>query len=279
MVSSQPTHPRRRPDRAVSTAPVQRVVVLVPTYNERDNLAALVARVRAAAPDVDVAVIDDSSPDGTGALADELASADDHVHVLHRPGKEGLGPAYLAGFAWALDAGYDTLVEMDADGSHRPEHLPAILAAAREADVVIGSRWVPGGGVANWPAHRKALSVAANQYTRLMLGMPVTDATAGFRAYRAEALARMGLQDVASHGYCFQIDLTWRAVRAGLRVVEVPILFVERELGHSKLSGPIFTESLWNVTAWGVRYRFDQVRQAAASWPRPDSPPRKVDDP
>ncbi|WP_299445017.1 polyprenol monophosphomannose synthase [uncultured Phycicoccus sp.] len=240
--------------------PLQRVVVLIPTYNERDTLPDAVHGVRAAVPSADVLVLDDNSPDGTGAVADALAAADPQVQVLHRAGKEGLGAAYLAGFRWALDAGYDAVVEMDADGSHRPEHLPSLLTAAEHADAVIGSRWIPGGRVVNWPLHRKALSVGGNLYVKLLLGMPVNDATAGFRVYRADALRTMGLDDVASQGYCFQTDLTWRAVRTGLTVVEVPITFVEREVGASKMSGDIMTESLRRITGWGVRHRARQLR-------------------
>jgi dolichol-phosphate mannosyltransferase len=244
---------------AVVRPPLAKVLVLIPTYNERENLPRIVERVRHAVPAVDILVLDDNSPAGTGAVADELAAADGQVKVLHRAGKEGLGAAYLAGFLWGLDQGYDALVEMDADGSHRPEHLPAMLAAAADADVVIGSRWVPGGSVVNWPLHRKALSVGGNQYIRILLGMPVNDATAGYRVYRAGALRAIGLQKVESHGYCFQTDLTWKAVKAGLKVVEVPITFVEREIGDSKMSGDIFKESLVNVTLWGVKYRAGQV--------------------
>lgn len=240
--------------------PLRRVAVLIPTYNERDTLPVLLRRLREVVPDVDVAVLDDNSPDGTGQVADRLAASDEQVHVIHRAGKEGLGAAYLAGFRWALAEGYDAVVEMDADGSHRPEHLPALLAAAADADVVIGSRWVRGGSVVNWPLHRKALSVGGNLYVKLLLGMPVNDATAGYRVYRADALRAMGLQDVASQGYCFQTDLTWRAVRTGLRVVEVPITFVEREVGTSKMSRDVMTESLRRITGWGVRHRARQLR-------------------
>ncbi|WP_030529174.1 polyprenol monophosphomannose synthase [Phycicoccus jejuensis] len=243
--------------------PITRVAVLVPTYNERENLPTAVHGVRTAVPTADVVVLDDASPDGTGQVADELAAADPQVHVLHRAGKEGLGAAYLDGFRWALERGYDAVVEMDADGSHRPEHLPSLLAAAADADAVIGSRWVPGGKVVNWPLHRKALSVGGNLYVKVLLGMPVNDATAGFRVYRADALHVMGLDDVASQGYCFQTDLTWRAVRAGLRVVEVPITFVEREVGASKMSRDIMTESLRRITGWGVRHRARQARELA----------------
>ena len=240
--------------------PLRRVAVLIPTYNERDTLPVLVPRLLEVVPEVDVVVLDDNSPDGTGAVADALAEGEPRVHVIHRPRKEGLGAAYLEGFAWALDRGYDAVVEMDADGSHRPEHLPELLAAAAEADVVIGSRWVRGGSVVNWPLHRKALSVGGNLYVKVLLGMPVHDATAGFRVYRADALHVIGLQDVASQGYCFQTDLTWRAVRADLTVVEVPITFVEREVGDSKMSRHIITESLLLITGWGVRHRAEQVR-------------------
>jgi dolichol-phosphate mannosyltransferase len=244
--------------------PLERVAVLIPTYNERDNLPVIVARVREVLPQLDVVVLDDNSPDGTGAVADELAAADPQVSVIHRAGKEGLGAAYLAGFAWALGAGYDAVVEMDADGSHRPEDLTAMLAAAEHADAVIGSRWVPGGSVVNWPLHRKALSVGGNLYVKVLLGMPVHDATAGYRVYRADALRTMGLHDVESLGYCFQTDLTWRAVKAGLTVVEVPITFVEREIGDSKMSPDIMKESLRRITGWGVRHRARQLRELVA---------------
>jgi dolichol-phosphate mannosyltransferase len=248
--------------------PVSRVVVCIPTYNERENLPLVVGRLRAAVPDADVLVLDDSSPDGTGEVADELAAADDAVHVLHRAGKEGLGAAYLAGFAWALEHGYDAIVEMDADGSHQPEQLPLLLDALGDADLVIGSRWVHGGSVVNWPLHRKALSVGGNLYTRVLLGMGVNDATAGYRVYRSSALRAMGLDDVASQGYCFQVDLTNRAVRGGLRVVEVPITFVEREIGDSKMSRDIMRESLQRITVWGVHHRAGQVRSLRRREPR-----------
>jgi dolichol-phosphate mannosyltransferase len=244
--------------------PVTRVAVLIPTYNERDNLPTIISRVRASVPSADVLVLDDSSPDGTGELADAIAADDSHVHVLHRPAKQGLGLAYLAGFEWALERGYDAAVEMDADGSHQPEQLPSLLAAAADADVVIGSRWVRGGAVRNWPLRRKVLSVGANLYTKVLLGMGVNDATAGYRVYRASALRTMGLQGIESQGYCFQVDLTLRAVRAGLEVVEVPITFVEREVGVSKMGQDIIREALTNVTRWGLEHRAGQVRSMAA---------------
>ena len=248
-------------DEIVLSDQVDRVLVCIPTYNERENLPRIVERVRAAVPTADVLVLDDNSPDGTGKVADEIVAADPQVHVLHRPGKQGLGNAYLAGFTWALEQGYGAIVEMDADGSHQPEQLPGLLAALSDADLVIGARWVRGGSVVNWPLHRKALSVGANIYTRALLGMPVHDATAGYRVYRASALQAIGLDHVASQGYCFQVDLTQRAVRLGLRVVEVPITFVEREVGDSKMSGDIMRESLLRITSWGLAHRSDQVRR------------------
>lgn len=231
------------------------VLVIIPTYNERASLPHIVTRARTATPDAHILVVDDNSPDGTGDLADSLATDDHHIQVLHRTAKNGLGAAYLAGFRWGMSRGFDVLVEMDADCSHRPEHLPAMLEALENADVVIGSRWVPGGGVVNWPRHRQWLSQGGNRYTQVMLGLGVRDATAGYRAYRRSALERMDLATVASQGYCFQVDLTRRAAAAGLRIVEVPITFVEREVGDSKMSGAIVAEALWRVTQWGVASR------------------------
>jgi len=239
---------------------VGRVLVIIPTYNEADNIRVITGRLRAAVPAVDVLIADDNSPDGTGAIADELSAADGQVHVLHRPGKQGLGAAYLAGFAWANDRAYDAVVEMDADGSHRPEELPRLLDALAEADLVIGSRWVKGGHVINWPAHRHLLSRGANLYTRMALGMPVRDATAGYRAYRLTALEKLDVETVESQGYCFQVDLAWRAYRSGLRVVEVPILFAERERGASKMSSSVILESLWRVAVWGTQARTQGLR-------------------
>jgi dolichol-phosphate mannosyltransferase len=236
------------------TAP-QRVLVVIPTYDERENLPRLLDRLHAAVPAADVLVVDDASPDGTGALADERAAADGRVHVLHRAGKQGLGAAYLAGFAWALARGYDAVVEMDADGSHSPEQLPDLLAALDRADVVLGSRWVPGGSVVDWPRRRELLSRGGNAYTRAMLRLPVRDATGGFRVYRRAVLEQLHLEDVSSQGYCFQVDLVSRAHRAGFTITEVPIRFVERVSGASKMSRSIVTEALWRVTQWGIRSR------------------------
>ena len=227
-------------------------LVIIPTYNERENVAAIVGRVRTSAPDVFVLVVDDSSPDGTGDIADALAAADDHVRVLHRAGKDGLGAAYRAGMRWALAAGYDRIVEMDADGSHRPEELHRLLEAIESADVVLGSRWVPGGGVENWPASRRLLSRGGSAYSRIALGVPVKDVTGGYRAFTAEALERIRFADVASQGYCFQIDMLRRAYDEGLRIVEVPITFVEREHGASKMTTGIVVEAMIRVTGWGI---------------------------
>jgi dolichol-phosphate mannosyltransferase len=233
-----------------------KVLVIVPTYNERENLDRILERLAAAVPAADVLVVDDGSPDGTGDLADARAAEDGRVQVLHRTTKSGLGGAYVAGFCWGLERGYDALVEMDADGSHSPEQLPDLLAALAAADVVLGSRWVAGGSVVDWPRRRELLSRGGNAYARLALGLPVRDATGGFRVYRREVLAAMDLGDIASQGYCFQVDLVWRAWRAGWRVVEVPIRFIERTAGVSKMDRSIVVEALWRVTVWGLRSRF-----------------------
>ncbi|MRG59754.1 glycosyltransferase [Agromyces sp. CFH 90414] len=239
-----------------------RPLVVIPTFNERENLAAIVGRVRAAVPEAAVLVVDDASPDGTGELADRLAGADASVHVLHRAGKAGLGAAYLEAFDWALERGHDPIVQMDADGSHRPEDLPALLAAIERTDapgpvdLVIGSRWVPGGRIENWPKHREWLSRSGSAYARSVLRVPTRDTTAGYRVFRADALRRMPLADVHTRGYGFQVDMLWHAHEAGLRVVEVPVTFVERTQGRSKMSLGIVLEAMAKVTAWGVRSRF-----------------------
>jgi len=236
-------------------------LVIIPTYNEADNLAWIVGRVRAATPEAHVLVVDDNSPDGTGALADGLAGADRSIRVMHRAGKEGLGRAYLAGFAWGIAHGYELLVEMDADGSHHPEALPQMLELAADNDVVLGSRWVPDGRVENWPLRRRVLSQGGNLYARLALGISVKDATGGFRVYRSSALASLDLEQVESHGYCFQLDLLWRALQAGLDVIETPITFTERVRGESKMGSDIVRESLLKVTAWGLRRRALSARE------------------
>ncbi|WNI25933.1 polyprenol monophosphomannose synthase [Streptomyces sp. ITFR-16] len=239
--------------------PLGRALVIIPTYNEAENIKPIVSRVRAAVPEADILVADDNSPDGTGKLADELAAVDDQVHVLHRKGKEGLGAAYLAGFRWGMDHDYGVLVEMDADGSHQPEELPRLLTALKGADLVLGSRWVPGGRVVNWPKSREIISRGGSTYSRLMLGLRTRDVTGGYRAFRTETLQGIGLDEVASQGYCFQVDLARRAVEAGYHVVEVPITFVDREAGDSKMSRDILVEALWRVTAWGVTTRTNRV--------------------
>lgn len=242
-----------------------RLLVVMPTYNEAATVRKVVERVREAVPAADVLIVDDSSPDGTGEIADSLAQLDSHVHTLHRARKEGLGKAYVAGFRWGLERAFDTFVEMDADGSHQPEELPDLLAALRDADVVLGSRYVAGGRVVDWPWHRELLSRGGNRYSRIALGVPLRDITGGYRAYRASALRRLELATVASAGYCFQVDLAWRAVRSGLRVAEVPITFVERTEGASKMSGAIVREALWQVTRWGIAYRVGQLRELRSS--------------
>ena len=239
-----------------------RVVVVIPTYNEAENLAWIVGRVRAAQPGIDVLVVDDGSPDGTGAIADDLAAADPRVKVLHRTAKAGLGAAYLHGFRVALDAGYDVIGEMDADGSHQPEQLDRLLTALETADLVIGSRWVPGGSVVNWPLQRELLSRGGNLYVRLLLGVKVRDATAGYRLFRRATLEKIDLASVESTGYVFQTDMVARTLAAGLVVKEVPIEFVERVRGDSKMSGSVATESLRRITRWGLRERREQLRRA-----------------
>ncbi|GAB6902986.1 polyprenol monophosphomannose synthase [Kineosporia succinea] len=239
-----------------------RVLVIIPTYNELENLPLILRRVRAAEPGAHVLIADDNSPDGTGELADRLAEADENVHVMHRAGKQGLGAAYIAGFDWGLDQGYDVLVEMDADGSHPPEQLPDLLDRIDAgADLAIGSRYVAGGRSVNWPKRRQLLSKGANLYVAIALSLHVRDSTAGFRAFRRTTLEKLDLHDVESQGYCFQVDLTQRAIRRGFRVDEVPITFVEREHGTSKMDQAIVVEALWQVTRWGVRYRSAQVGQ------------------
>lgn len=238
-----------------------RVLVAIPTYNEADNIGPITARLRAAVPQADILIADDNSPDGTGALADELAAADSHIHVLHRAGKQGLGAAYVASFRWGLQQGYAVIVEHDADGSHRPEELPQLLAALQHADVVKGSRWVPGGRVVNWPKSREILSRGGNLWTRLWLGIPVKDATGGFAAWRSATLLGIDLDGVEAAGYGFQVDLCWRAVKAGYQVVEVPITFEERVAGKSKMSTAIVVEALVLTTRWGVKHRLGQLKK------------------
>ncbi len=241
-------------------AELEPVLVVIPTYNERENITRIIDRLQAAVPKAHVLVVDDGSPDGTGEVADKLAAADERVHVMHRTEKAGLGAAYVAGFTWALERDYNVIVEMDADGSHAPEDLPRIIAALSDADLSIGSRYVKGGKTVNWPKRRFLLSRGANLYSRIWLGAKVNDMTAGFRAFRRAALEKLKLHNVASAGYCFQIDLTYRTIEAGFTVVESPITFTEREIGVSKMDGSIVREALWRVFKWGVRLRGEQLR-------------------
>ena len=246
----------------VSVDGLGRCVMVVPTYDESENLEWIVGRLRAAQPGVDVLVVDDNSPDGTGDLADRLAAADPAVKVVHRTEKAGLGAAYLHGFDVALRAGYDVIGEMDADGSHQPEQLQRLLDALHTADLVIGSRYVPGGSVVNWPVQRLLLSRGGNLYVRLLLGIRVKDATAGYRLFRRTTLEAIDLGSVRSTGYVFQTDLAYRTVSRGLRLTEVPIEFIERERGDSKMSGQVASESLRMITRWGLSERRRQLRRS-----------------
>lgn len=228
-------------------------MVILPTYDEIDNLESIVGRILVAVPTATVLIVDDSSPDGTGELADRIAAADTRVRVLHREIKDGLGKAYLAGFAVAIDSGVDYVVEIDADGSHDPAELPAMLAiAADRADLVIGSRRVAGGGVRNWPWLRRSISRVGNWYARTMLRSHIGDITAGYRVFRSTALRDLDLGGISSQGYCFQVELAWRLERSGRRVVEHPIIFVERASGESKMHFGIVVEALLRVTRWSV---------------------------
>ena len=245
--------------------PSDSTLVIIPTFNERENLPLIVGRLRSAQPDVHVLVVDDSSPDGTGDVADELAAeAPEHIHVLHREGKGGLWGAYRAGFAWGLERDYQVLCEMDADGSHAPEQLHLLLDEIDAgADLVIGSRYVPGGSTVNWPASRKILSRGGNLYISLLLGAGISDITAGYRAFRREVLETLDLDSIGKEAYLFQTEIGWKTVQAGFDVREVPITFTERVYGESKLSGSFVTDSLTAVTSWGLGYRAGQVRDIA----------------
>lgn len=241
------------------TASLEKVLVIIPTYNEAENVEPIVSRLRAAVPTAHILIADDNSPDGTGDIADRLVESDDHVHVLHRRGKEGLAAAYIAGFRWGLERDYDVLVEHDADGSHQPEQLPLLLDALRTADMVKGSRWVRGGTVVNWPKSREALSRLGNVWTRFWLGIRVKDATGGFNAFRADTLRKIGLDNIEAAGYGFQVDLVWKVLQNGMTIAEVPIEFAERERGQSKMSSKIVIEAALLTARWGVKYRSSQV--------------------
>lgn len=236
----------------------KRFLVITPTYNELENLQRHVETVLKHNPEVDLLIVDDNSPDGTGRLADQLKQANDRVSVLHRTSKAGLGPAYLAGFDWAVARGYEFVIEMDGDGSHRALDLSKLIAEAENNDLVIGSRWIPGGRVINWPRQRRLISRMGTAYANLMLSAGIRDITAGFRLFRTDFLNQLDLDSVASHGYSFQVEMAWRARLAGGRIVEVPITFVERESGSSKMSTSIVFEALWLVTKWGISRRFSR---------------------
>lgn len=230
-------------------------LVIMPTYNEAESLGGVAAHLLATVPNVDLLIVDDNSPDGTGSLADKLADENNRIRVLHRSGKNGLGPAYLAGFEWGFARNYDYLIEMDADGSHRPEDLVRMLEEAPNYDLVIGSRWVTGGAIENWPVSRQLISRVGNLYASIMLRTKIQDITAGFRIYRGEFLKHLDLEHIASAGYSFQVEMAWRCYLAGASIKEVPITFVERENGKSKMSRRIVAEALWRVTRWGFERR------------------------
>jgi dolichol-phosphate mannosyltransferase len=239
-------------------------LVIVPTYNEAENIDAIAGRILDTVPDAHLLVVDDGSPDGTGDLVEAMAERDDRVHLMRRRGKLGLGSAYVAGFRWGLERGYDYLIEMDADGSHPADRLPALIDAVASRDDVplsIGARWIPGGSVVDWPWYRELLSRGGNAYARWMLRLDVHDITAGFRVYRAEAIARMDLDSIDSKGYCFQVDMTLRVHDLGGRIVEVPIEFRDRVLGTSKMSQAIVLEAMGRVTQWGLQRRFRRARR------------------
>jgi dolichol-phosphate mannosyltransferase len=231
----------------------ERALVVVPTYNERTNIPLLVPAILLQDPRLEVLIVDDSSPDGTGQLADDLARADGRVHVLHRPVKAGLGKAYLAGFRWALDHGYDYVFEMDADFSHDPKFLPEFLRAIEDADLVIGSRYKAGVNVINWPMSRLLLSIGANQYARIVTGLPIDDSTGGFKCFRRQVLESIALDRVKSNGYSFQIEMSFLAWKKGFRLREIPIVFTDRVEGQSKMSKKIVREAIWMV--WWLRLR------------------------
>jgi len=248
----------------------EKTLVIIPTFNELENLPLIIDRLLTAEPQrVNVLVVDDSSPDGTGDKAEELAANDDRIHVMHREGKGGLAGAYVAGFKWGLERDYEILCEMDADGSHAPEQLHLLLDRIDNgAEMVLGSRYVRGGKTVNWPVSRQLLSRGGNIYSSLALGAGLSDITGGYRAYRRDVLEEIDLDTLGVAGYVFQVDLAFRAVELGFDVREVPITFTERELGESKMSGNIVTEAMLQVTKWGVAHRYDQVKNLVTEFSR-----------
>ncbi|MFT4186060.1 MAG: polyprenol monophosphomannose synthase [Micrococcaceae bacterium] len=237
------------------------VLVIIPTFNERENLPIITKRIRDSVPDSHILVVDDNSPDNTGDVADALAKADSYIHVMHREKKNGLGGAYVEGFTWGISNGYELLVEMDADGSHQPEQLPLLLTESKKgADLVIGSRYVKGGKVINWPLFRLALSFGGNLYTRILMGTGIRDITAGYRVYTKDCLEKIEYETVESSGYSFQTELARRAYKSGCKIVEVPITFIEREIGESKMDSKIAKESLMRITRWGIKDRKEQLK-------------------
>ncbi|MEO8578330.1 MAG: polyprenol monophosphomannose synthase [Gemmatimonadales bacterium] len=237
----------------------ERALVIIPTYNERENVSRIIAAVLAQDPSIDVLIVDDGSPDGTGKIADDISAANPRVHAIHRSGKLGLGTAYVAGFRWALERDFELIFEMDADFSHSPEALPLFLKAIQSADLVLGSRYQHGQvNVVNWPMSRLFLSYGANIYARRITGLPIFDATGGFKCFRRRVLEAIDLSDIKSNGYAFQIEMTFRAWRKGFRIIEIPIVFVDRTEGTSKMSKKIVREAVWMVWRlrwWGIRGR------------------------
>lgn len=243
----------------------KKVLVVVPTYNEAENIGDLLSELTEVHPELEILVVDDNSPDGTAKLVGKIARNQPRVHLLPRTAKTGLGDAYLAGFNWALQRNFKVIIEMDADGSHQVADLTKLLEASQSNDLVIGSRWIDGGAVANWPWYRRAISRFGNSYARLMLGTQIRDMTAGFRAFNAEFLARLDKEGVAAHGYAFQVELAYRAHRDQAKIVEVPITFIERTQGKSKMSSAIVIEALWLVTRWGIFRLLSRVSGAKKS--------------
>ena len=238
-----------------------KILIIIPTYNELDNLRPLLQEIFSYVPNIDILIVDDNSPDGTGQLADEICGENPHVHVLHRTGKLGLGTAYIAGFKYAIERNYDAAFEMDADFSHDPRYLPNFLKAIENADLVIGSRYIPGGNTPNWSLLRRFISGGGNLFARFMLGIPVQDCTAGFRCYRRKVLESIDLDRIQAQGYAFQVELAYRTTQQGFKVVETPIVFMDRRVGKSKMSSTIFFEGF----LWVLRTRFSKQPPAQAS--------------